>query len=183
MLPTMTSAEAEPPTTAEPAPEPFEDFYVREYGVVVALGLALTGDRGLAEELAQDAFLAAHRRWDRIAQYDAPAAWVRRAVVNRSRSAWRRRSREARALERLVRVDRPVVDGEGVEPDRFWALVRGLPARQAQCVALHYLDELSAAEIASVLGCNVATVRVHLHRGRAALAQVLSLNLDGDHES
>jgi RNA polymerase sigma-70 factor (ECF subfamily) len=183
MLPAMTSAEAEPPTTTEPAPEPFEDFYVREYGAVVALGLALTGDRGLAEELAQDAFLAAHRRWERIARYDAPGAWVRRAVVNRSRSAWRRRSREARALERLVRAEPPVVDGEGLDPERFWALVRMLPARQAQCVALHYLDDLSTAEIASVLGCSEATVRVHLHRGRAALAQVLSLDLDGEQAS
>jgi RNA polymerase sigma-70 factor (sigma-E family) len=183
MLPAMTPAGAEPPAQTEAVPEPFEEFYRREYRRLVALGIALTGDRGRAEELAQDACFAAHRNWGRISRYDAPGAWVRRAVVNRSRSSWRRRSAETRALERLVRAQAPVADGVGVDPDRFWALVRTLPTRQAQCVALRYLDDLTTLEIARVLGCSEATVRVHLHRGRAALAQILSLDLDREQES
>lgn len=62
--------------------------------------------------------------------------------------------------------------------DRFWRAVRALPARQAQCIALRYLDDLGSASIARVLGCAESTVRVHLHRGRTALARTLALDIE-----
>lgn len=67
MLDAMTAEDVTP--TGEVTPEPFDEFYRREYGPIVALGYALTGDRGAAEDLAQDAFFAAHRRWDRLTLY------------------------------------------------------------------------------------------------------------------
>ncbi len=60
----------------------------------------------------------------------------------------------------------------------FWDAVRRLPRRQAQCVALHYLEDRSVADIARVLGIGEATVRVHLHRGRSTLAAALHEQLD-----
>lgn len=54
MLTTMTSHDP----VATPLPEPFEDFYRREYRSVVALACSLSGNRGTAEDLAQEAFLA-----------------------------------------------------------------------------------------------------------------------------
>ena len=83
------------------APEPFEDFYGREYLAVVGLAYALSGSRWGAEDLAQEAFLAAHRDWDRIGAYDQPGAWVRRVVANLSVSGFRRRAAEAKALARI----------------------------------------------------------------------------------
>lgn len=65
-----------------------------------------------------------------------------------------------------------------VETEAFWAQVRRLPARQAQTVTLFYLEDLSTAEIADVLGCAPATVRVHLTRGRRALAARLERSND-----
>ncbi len=53
--------------------------------------------------------------------------------------------------------------------DALWDEVRRLPARQAQCVVLRHVDGLDAAEIADLLGCSAATVRVHLHRGLRTL--------------
>jgi RNA polymerase sigma-70 factor (ECF subfamily) len=64
-------------------------------------------------------------------------------------------------------VDLPTTDHE------FWDAVRALPARQAQAIALHYLEDRPVAEIAEILGCAPATVKVHLHRGRRALADTL----------
>jgi RNA polymerase sigma-70 factor, ECF subfamily len=55
----------------------------------------------------------------------------------------------------------------------FWRTVRSLPPRQAQCVALYYLEDRSAEEIAEILHCAVSTVRVHLHRGRLILEERL----------
>jgi RNA polymerase sigma-70 factor, ECF subfamily len=167
----------EPLTVAATTVEPFEDFYRREYGRIVALAYGLTGDRGMAEDLAQDAFSDSYRRWDRIGHYDAPWAWVRRAVINRSRSRFRHLGAEARALVRLRSERR---DGTRVElPDdieHFWASVRSLPKRQAQCVALRYVDDLGIDEIAALVGCAEATVRVHLHRARRTLAERLDLH-------
>jgi DNA-directed RNA polymerase specialized sigma24 family protein len=69
---------------------------------VVGLAYALSGSRWGAEDLAQDAFLAAHRDWERIGSYEHPGAWVRRVVANLSVSMFRRRATEARALARVA---------------------------------------------------------------------------------
>ncbi|MEO9223551.1 MAG: sigma-70 family RNA polymerase sigma factor [Acidimicrobiales bacterium] len=57
--------------------------------------------------------------------------------------------------------------------------MRSLPARQAQSIALRYLDDLSVAQIADVLDVAESTVCVRLHRGRIVLAQKLGLDLAG----
>ncbi len=160
----------------------FDQLYRREYGRMVALAYALTGDRGVAEEAAQDAFLAAHRDWNRVGRYDAPGAWVRRVVLNRSRTRLRSRARESRALRRLVDATPTTIGPVERDDDAFWDAVRALPRRQAQCVALRYVDELDTEEIAAVLGCAVPTVRVHLHRARAALAVALHVEAGVDED-
>jgi RNA polymerase sigma-70 factor (ECF subfamily) len=157
----------------------FDDFYAREYGRIVALAFALTGDRGAAEDAAQDAFLAAHLDWDRIAGYDRPGAWVRRVVLNRAKTRSVRRDRESRALTRFAAASPEAVEDRIDDADAFWSAVRTLPAQQRQCVVLHYLDDLDAAEIGAVLELAPSTVRVHLHRARARLAELLALE-EGD---
>ena len=87
---------------AEPASEKaFEELYRSDYRRLVALAHGLSGSRSAAEELAQEAFLAAHRRWDEIGTYADPAAWLRHVVVNRAVSVVRRRVAEGLALARL----------------------------------------------------------------------------------
>jgi RNA polymerase sigma-70 factor (ECF subfamily) len=129
----------------------------------------------VAEELAQDAFLVAHRHWARVSVYDAPGAFVRRVVANMSVSFTRRLAAEARALARLAaRSPKWSTPLEPTDAD-FWRSVRSLPRRQAQVLALRYLEDRSDGEIAAILGCSVATVRVHLHNGRIALAGKLGV--------
>jgi RNA polymerase sigma-70 factor (ECF subfamily) len=151
----------------------FDAFFRREYRSLVGLAVVLTGDRGTAEDLAQDALLAAHRKWDELADYDDPGAWVRRAVANRSASVWRRRARELRAMTRLGHRGIEVVPALAPRDDEFWDTVRALPPRQAQCVALLYLEDRPVAEIGEILGIAAGTVRVHLHEARATLARRL----------
>lgn len=154
-----------------------DDLYRREYRSVVALAYGLSGSRSAAEELAQEAFLEAHRGWDRIGGYDDPAAWVRRVVVNRSVSQVRRRVAEARALTRFM--GRRELPAALPEPDaEFWKAVRQLPRRQAQAIALHYLDDLAVVDVAAILDISPDTVKVHLHRGRRALADALGIPID-----
>jgi RNA polymerase sigma-70 factor (ECF subfamily) len=157
----------------------FDAFARRQRRPLVAFAWSLTGDLGAAEDLAQDALQAAWEAWATVGALDAPGAWVRRAVANRAAGHLRRAGREHRALARLA--GRPALTVE-LEPadDQFWAAVRALPERQAQAVALFYLEDCPVAEIAAVLGCAPGTVKVHLHRGRRALAETLGLRTPED---
>lgn len=157
--------------TIEPV-ETFEAFYVRELPRLVAFAAVLSGSAA-AEDVAQEAMLAACRQWDTVSRLDLPAAWVRRVCANRAVSTVRRRAVEARALLRLgMARERPTPMAE--EHERFWAEVRRLPRRQAQAVALHYIYDMSVADVATTLGCSEGSVKVHLSRGRTALAQRLA---------
>lgn len=143
---------------------------------MIGLAYALSGSRAAAEDLAQDAFLAAHNAWDRVSRYDKPEAWVRRVVANKSVSLFRRKMREARALAQL-KPESSFLPRLPAEDDAFWKVVRALPKRQAQVIALHYLEDRSVADIAEVLECAEGTVKVHLHKGRRRLADRLGLEV------
>lgn len=167
------------PDGASP-PEAFDTFYARELRPVVGLVFVLSGSSQVAEETAQDAFLDAYRAWDRIGSFDSPGAWVRRVALNRAVSKVRRRANEARALTRLAG-RREAIAPLPAEDEDFWRAVRALPERQAHAVALHYMEDRPVADIALVLGCSEGSVKTHLSRGRAALADALRLHLDQEH--
>ncbi len=161
-----------------PVPAPFErftsdytTFFRKELRSLVALAAAIAGvDR--AEEIAQEALLRAHRDWETIGRYDKPGAWTRRVTINLATSSRRRRSSERRALERAG--GRRQLDAPPPEVDEFWTLVRRLPDRLAAAVALHYLGDLSIADIADAMG----TAEAHLHQARRTLAA----HLDQEHD-
>lgn len=152
-------------------PEPFARFFRSEYPAVVSLVYGLSGSRAAAEDVAQEAFLRAHRDWPRVESMDSPEGWVRRVAMNLARSRWRRLRAETMAMAKL---STPV---SFVPPDdhsgMFWEEVRRLPARQAEVVALKYLEGLEVAEIGSVLGVAEGTVKALLHQGRERLRRQL----------
>lgn len=150
----------------------FEDFYMSEYRQVLALARVLTGNRVRAEDVTQEAFAAALESWDGL---ENPAGWVRSVVANKVRSGWRSVEAERRAFERL---ESPLVVGAEfpAETEVFWDSVRDLPTRQAQAIALFYLEDRPVSEIAEILGCGESTARVHLMRGRRRLAKLLGVD-------
>jgi RNA polymerase sigma-70 factor (sigma-E family) len=171
---------AEPVARVADAPGAFDAFARRERSGLVAFAWSLTGSLFAAEELTQDALAAAWAAWDRVGDFDKPGAWARKVVANRASTRRRSAGREVRALGRLGsgsaadQVELPRDDAE------LWDLVRSLPERQAQVVALHYVDDRSVAEIAELLGCTDGTVKTHLHRARLSLARALQLLSEED---
>ncbi len=160
------------------ARETFEVFYRRQYRQVLGLAIVLSGNRSVAEELVQEAFLTTLYQWDRVSGMDNPGAWVRTVVANSSVSWFRRTAAQARALMRLGSPpgDYPGLD---VEADLdLWREVRRLPRRQAQTVALVYLNGLSRREVAEVMGCSEETVKTHLSRAKQTLAKRLEMGGD-----
>ena len=146
---------------------------------MIGLAYALSGSRVAAEDLAQEAFLAAHKSWGKVGAYEKPEAWVRRVVANMSVSLFRRKVRETKALARM-RGSESYLPALPAEDEEFWKQVRSLPKRQAQAIALFYLEDRPVAEIAEILECAENTVKVHLHKGRIKLAERLGLDAGGD---
>lgn len=152
----------------------FDGFAARERRALVAFAWSLTGDLAGAEDLAQDALEVAWRHWRRVGDYDKPGAWARRVVASRATDRGRSRARERRALGRLGGLATRDVELEPADA-RFWAAVRALPRRQAQAIALYYLEDRSVTDVAEILGISAGAVKSHLHRGRVALVQELGL--------
>jgi RNA polymerase sigma-70 factor (ECF subfamily) len=161
-------------------PGRFEHFYFEEYPRVVKLVYALSGSRVGAEDIAQEAFLRAYRDWERVGSYEHQAAWVRRVATNLATSGLRRRLTEARALARLAGRREPVLEPLSAEEADFGRALRALPRRQAQAVALFYVEDLSVSQIAVVLDCAEGTVKAHLAKARHALARRLQLDPGGE---
>lgn len=160
----------------------FDQFYSAHYAPVVRMAIALTGRPDVAEELTQEAFLSAYRRWSRVGALDDPGGWVRRVTINRCVSSGRRYVTELRLLSRL-RQERPTKRLDESVDEELWSLVRALPRRQAQVLALAFVEDRSVVDIAAILGCGEATVRTHLRRGRAELARRLASDgVDADKE-
>jgi RNA polymerase sigma-70 factor, ECF subfamily len=164
--------------TAVGSSETFEEFYEREFPAVVGLAYALSGNRSGAEDLAQEAFLVAHRDWDRVGTYARPDVWVRRVVTNLSVSLFRRRVVEAKTLARMALGYTPALPELSADDAEFWQAVRSLPRRQAQVITLHYLEDRPVAEIAEIIGTAEGTVKKHLYDGRQVLARRLRLEED-----
>jgi RNA polymerase sigma-70 factor (ECF subfamily) len=160
----------EPATGARALPlqETFPAFYRREYPKMVAIAAAVSGNRAVAEDLAQEAMLRAHRHWNRVSAYERPGAWVRRATINLSLSAAKRASAEMRRILRIA--ETATLPEPDVADERIWKAVAKLPGKQRAAIALHYLEDRPIDEIADILEISNATARVHLHRGRRALA-------------
>jgi RNA polymerase sigma-70 factor (ECF subfamily) len=143
----------------------FDDFFASTYPAIVRTAVLVVGDQEVARELAQDAFVKALLHWKRVRTYDNPTAWVRTVAFRMALRAKTREPQQLRAVEGWVADPTPDVD--------LLRAVSQLPHMQRAAIALHYLDDLSVEEVASTLRCAPSTARVHLHRGRARLAELL----------
>jgi RNA polymerase sigma factor (sigma-70 family) len=134
----------------------------------------VSGDRGRAEDAAQEALVRVYQRWSRL---DDPLAYARRIVVNATRDDWRRTERATRAhddagrLARSHRVDD--VEATVVERDALMVALTALPHRQRAVIVLRYLSELTEAETAKVLEISVGTVKSQAFDALASLRTVL----------
>jgi RNA polymerase sigma-70 factor (sigma-E family) len=149
----------------------FEEFAVELLPGLLRFTVVLTGDRGTAEDLAQEVLVRAHCRWDTIGALDRPDRYVRKMLLNEFVS-WRRRSWRLVPSGLGSEVDRRAVADHAAghaERDALAGELAKLPARQRAVLALRYYDGLSDAEIAGLLGCAPGTVRGYASRALAAL--------------
>lgn len=145
------------------------ELYERHAQAAGRLAFLLTGDRALAEDLVQDAFVRVVGRFRHLRVPDAFAAYLRRTIVNLHTSYLRRRRLERAYLERE---GRPAFDA--TTPDEggageLWRAVLALPTRQRAAVVLRYYEDLSERETADVLGCSTAAAKSLVARAMRSL--------------
>jgi RNA polymerase sigma-70 factor (ECF subfamily) len=158
--------------------EAFVKLFRSEYPTMERLAYLMTGERDAARELAQEAFARAYASWGRVGGYDRPGAWVRRVLI---RLAGRQRDRRAREFASAddAPTELPELEETSV---MVRELVLQLPLKQRAAVVLTYYEGLPSAEVAEIIGCSDATVRVHLHKARRTLGERLAVD-ESDEES
>lgn len=164
----------EPPTEI-PLVADIDELFRAHYARLVRSLTLVCGNRELAADAVQEAFVKAHLRWTRLRHYEDPVGWIRRVAINQLRDDHRRSTRKQRAMERLAAhttvgfEDTHDHDDEGLAD-----LLATLPRQQRMCVAMFYVEGLSVAEIAATLGVSDGAVKFHLHQGRERLRGPLS---------
>ena len=137
------------------------------YRALVRLAALLVRDTPTAEEVVQDAFVAMHGGWQRLRDAEKALAYLRQAVVNRSRSVLRHRTVVDKNLQKAP-PDMPSAEHGAMvllERHAVVAALRDLPERQREAIVLRYYADLSEAEIAATMGISRGAVKSHTARG------------------
>ena len=149
----------------------FSEFAHSRWPALVRLGYAVTGDRDLAQDLAQTALANAYASWSRVRKADDPDAYVRRIVLNAHRGSFRKRRVSERLTESPPDTLSPVPDPAGQHGDRATVLaaLETLPRRQREVLVLRYWLDLTEAQVAATLGCSVGNVKSQTSRALSRL--------------
>jgi RNA polymerase sigma-70 factor (sigma-E family) len=151
------------------------ELYMAHYRALVRLAALLVRDTPTAEEVVQDAFVAMHGGWPRLRDAEKALAYLRQAVVNRSRSVLRHRMVVDRNMQKAP-PDMPSAEHGALvllERSAVVAALRDLPDRQREAIVLRYYADLSEAEIAAAMGISRGAVKSHTARGMSALRAAL----------
>ncbi|HEY6279163.1 MAG TPA: SigE family RNA polymerase sigma factor [Streptosporangiaceae bacterium] len=155
----------------------FEEFVRASSPALLRTACALVGDRGHAEDMLQTALLRTARRWP--AARTAPEAYARQVLVNLCRDHWRwlrRRPPETLLADQAGRDAADPLAGPaelaGQRLSLLPALMR-LPDRQRHVIVLRFLDDLSVAETAALLGISPGTVKSYTARALSQLRAAL----------
>ena len=153
------------------------DEFVRVHGdSLVRLAYALCGDRGRAEDAAQDSLTRLYLRWERL---DNPLPYAQRCVVNATRDHWRSAGRRER--RELLAAAHPagsvLIEDMVADRDRLMRALSRLPHGQRAVIVLRYWHQLPEAEIAQILGNSVGTVKSQASRAITKLRTELRSDL------
>jgi RNA polymerase sigma-70 factor (sigma-E family) len=151
------------------------ELYAAHYRSLVGLAALLLRDQATAEEVVQDSFVAMHSGWRRLRDTDQALGYLRRSVINGSRSVLRHR-----AVVGRVAVP-PPPDVPSAEQDAMTLLERsamvaavdGLPLRQREALVLRFYADMSPAQIASAMGISASAVKAHTARALSSLRSIL----------
>lgn len=154
----------------------FASLYQSRFADLAAQLYAFTGNASETHDLVQEAFIRAWQRWDKVGRYEDPVAWVRRVAWNLAMT----RHRRWKILQRLPDHSPPPPSPDvGLDRMVLVQALRRLPPQQRRALVLHYVADMSVADIAQEMEAPEGTVKSWLHRGRAELAAQMSETAEG----
>lgn len=149
----------------------FRGLVEEHQSMVFSIALRMLGDRGAAEEVAQDVFVELHDALGRLESGEHVRFWLRRVAAHRATDYLRRRHvrPEMFAEEWTEQLcdgvsSRASASGDAVGT-RLERMLLSLPEAMRAAVVLRYQEEMTPVEIAGVLAQPVATVKSNLQRG------------------
>jgi RNA polymerase sigma-70 factor (sigma-E family) len=148
----------------------FDEFVRARLANLLRFGHALTGSPHAGADLVQDALERTMLAWSRIDAKDDPEGYVRRIMVNRNVSIWRRHRRERLVDEIPERHSPPPSERD----DTLWEAIKQLPAKQRAVIVLRYYEDYSEAQIAATMGCSAGTVKSQASRAMAKLRELVN---------
>ncbi len=160
---------------ASDASQAITELYHSEYRSLVRMSAVLVGDVSTAEEVVQDTFIAMHGAWRRLRHTDKAVHYLRRSVVNRSRSVLRRRAVAERHAPK-PEPDMPSAEHGAIaqlERSAVISALHALPPRQREALVLKFYLDLSEEQVASVMHISRGAVKSHTARGKTALRTIL----------
>ena len=156
----------------------YEPIVRRFQDMAVAYGYATLGDWQLAEDAAQEAFIAAYCELPALRDQQAFPGWFRRIVIKQIDRIRRRRPRDV-VLDEISKVPADQHSPSEVAEQRelhdsIVNAIRSLPTPQREVVTLFYIGTYSQNDISAFLGVPVSTVKMRLFHARKRYAQSLS---------
>jgi len=145
------------------------ELYAVHVDDAVRLAYLLTGDRELAEDLVQDAFVKVAGRLVHLRDPGAFAPYLRKTIVNMSRSYFRRRKLERAHLEAQAPLAHHDNTSGALDREAIWAALGKLTQRQRAAIVLRFYEDLSESQVADVLQCRPGTVKSLVSRGLETL--------------
>ena len=145
------------------------------YRPLVRLAELLIGDLPTAENVVQESFVAMHGRWHRLLDQERALTYLRKSVVNRSRSVPRHHEIADRDTSLSTGPDGSCGGASPLENPALAAALGALPRRQHEALVLRYYQDLSEAQIASAMGITPGAVHRYAAQGRSALRARLEL--------
>lgn len=154
--------------TADPG---YVAFVTHHQDVLRRTAFLLCGDRHLAEDLLQDAFVKLAMSWESVQH---PAAYVRRILYRDTISMWRKRRRE-KPVDAVPEASATSKDPAAVSDTQMVVrdLLQSLPRRQRAALVLRYFEDLTEAQAAEVMGVSVGTVKSLAHQGKRRMREAL----------
>ncbi len=155
-------------STAMTPDEAFTRFVKESTPTLTRTAWLLTGDREVAADLVQSAYVRTLQAWGKVAD-GAATAYARRVIANENIDRWRRRRGEVLVPDVQDRPAAGSFETRIADADRVVRMLAELNPQQRKVVVLRYYDDLAEDDVARLLGMSIQAVRSTAHRALTTL--------------
>lgn len=168
----------EPPDQEVAAVPEFDDAFRKYVPYVARIGFKILGDSDAVDDLVQDVFVEAHRRWSDIRDGDAVKGWLATLTVRMARKRLQRRRRRA-LLWRRDAAGAPLLLRPGTSPEQrtllaqIFGVLERIPTDQRVAWCLRHLEGAQLDEVAALCNCSRATAKRRIAAAHEVLTKAI----------